>query len=97
MKPFAKINNICTGNIAPGRRTDFASSVGTKTSNNTSKSRFKKQLLLYYYETHLQVTKALLNNLLSKAAKIRQKKNSSGHKQVISFFIWTYKERKVLE
>ena len=43
--------------------------------SNTSQYRFKKQLLLRYYETYLQVEKALLNNLQRKAAKIKQRKN----------------------
>ena len=96
---IAKLNIVCSGNIAPGHRSDFANSVGRSILRPRAilPKTLKKQLLLHYYEMYLQVAKALLNNLQSKAAKIRQKKNSSEHKQMIGFYIWTYKERKVLE
>ena len=71
----AKSNSICAGNITLGHRTDFTNSVGTYTSNITSQYIFSKKLLLYYYETYLQLEKALLNNLQRKAAKTKQKKN----------------------
>ena len=72
---IARFNNICTGNITLGHRTDFANSIGTYTWSNTSQHRFKKQFLLHYYETYLQLDKELLNNLQRKAAKIKQTKN----------------------
>ena len=39
------------------------------------------------YDTYLHVAIALLNNLWTKAAKMKQKKNSYGHKQVVGFYI----------